>query len=311
MSRPQIPTPLRLLFVLLAIVVYAACGGDDDGGTGSGGNPPAGPAGNTNANLQQNARGWEVPRLSGQGIYINHTLTDGTPNYCMEYVTSAYHTRWVAYRYDPRTAQRNWTTRTNAWAPEPALAGNASQQVASHLADGREQYFPGYNRGHLVGSAERYYSREANEQTFYMSNMSPMLGRFNTGNWGTIENKCRDEWGRSCTTTGDTLYVVKGGTVAAGQTLGYCTVRTVSGSNARIAVPKYYFMACVRRSRGGSVSGIAFWLEHTAAQGATARSAAITIDELESRTGIDFFCNIPDELEERVESTFNFASWNL
>ena len=34
------------------------------------------------------------------------------------------------------------------------------------------------------------------------------------------------------------------------------------------------------------------------------------IKELEKRTGIDFFCNLPDEIEKNVESNVERARWN-
>jgi endonuclease G len=40
----------------------------------------------------------------------------------------------------------------------------------------------------------------------------------------------------------------------------------------------------------------------------------ITIDELERRTGIDFFCNLPDDIEKQVESTSRtiiLEDWNF
>lgn len=265
---------------------------------------------NKNRNQQPNAQGWEVPHLKGDGIYINHTLADGTPNYCMEYVTDKYHTRWVAYRYDAKTAQRN-TTRSDAWAADLALDGMPQYQIASHLPDDRVQTFSkyGYQRGHLVGSAERYYSKEANEQTFYMTNISPMIGAFNSDYWGYIEDICRDKWGRPCAQTGDTLYVVKGGTID--KTIGTCQLYTTNGSLVEMVVPQYYFMACVRRTKDNNVTGIAFLMEHKdykdtseANLKSLARKSAMSIDELEKKTGIDFFCNMPDNLEDKVESTF-------
>lgn len=38
---------------------------------------------------------------------------------------------------------------------------------------------------------------------------------------------------------------------------------------------------------------------------------ANAVDELENRTGIDFFCNLPDDVEEKVESNVkaNFWAW--
>lgn len=298
-----------LVIVMASITFCSACGGDDESGGGKATEL------NKNRNLQLNAQGWEVPRLQGDGIFINHTLSDGTPNYCMEYVTGKYHTRWVAYRYDPKTAKRNWTSRTDAWAADPALNGMKQYQIASHLEDGRTQTFSGYNRGHLVGSAERYYSREANEQTFYMTNMSPMLGNFNSKYWGYVEDICRDKWGRACTETGDTLYVVKGGTID--RTIGTLPLRTTSGSLVQMGVPQYYFLACIKLTKTNTITGIAFFIEHKDYQN-TAESFlkdkvrnewAMSIDELEKRTGIDFFCNLPDELEDKVEATYNINSW--
>jgi len=300
------------ILILTLFAFFSSCGDDDDN---NGGNPQTI---NTNRNLQQNAQGWEVPRLQGDGVFINHTLSDGSPNYCMEYVNSKCHTRWVAYRYDPKSAQRNWTTRTDAWAADPALDNTPQYQVASHVTDEqghtKEQSFKGYNRGHLVGSAERYYSKEANEQTFYMTNMSPMIGAFNQTYWGCVEDLCRDKWGRTCTASGDTLYVVKGGTVD--QTIATCPLLNTNGNTIQMAVPKYYFLACLRRTKENGITGIAFMMEHKDFKNkdksflkSLARNSAMTIDELERRTGIDFFCNMPDQLEDKVEATYNEANW--
>lgn len=294
------------IIILTLFAFFSSCGDDDDNGSSSS-------TTNANMNQQLNAQGWEVPRLQSDGVFISHTLSDGSQNYCMEYINTKYHTRWVAYRYDPKNAQRNWTIRTDAWAADPALDNTPQYQVASHV-DGKEQTFKGYNRGHLVGSAERYYSKEANEQTFYMTNMSPMIGAFNQTYWGCVEDLCRDKWGRTCATSGDTLYVVKGGTLD--QTIATCQLQNTNGNTIQMAVPKYYFMACLRRTKSNSVTGIAFMMEHKdfnnksdSFLSSLARSSAMTIDELEKKTGIDFFCNMPDELEDKVEATYNEANW--
>ena len=39
------------------------------------------------------------------------------------------------------------------------------------------------------------------------------------------------------------------------------------------------------------------------------QAAACTIDELEERTGIDFFCNVPDCIENIVEARYTRSSW--
>ena len=38
---------------------------------------------------------------------------------------------------------------------------------------------------------------------------------------------------------------------------------------------------------------------------------AITIEELQKRTGLDFFCNLPDNVEKTVEGKIDYKFWNL
>ena len=57
----------------------------------------------------------------------------------------------------------------------------------------------GYTRGHMLGSAERLVSREANSQVMYFSNIGPQLGQndyFNGGGgqWNTAEDWVDEQW---------------------------------------------------------------------------------------------------------------------
>ena len=47
-----------------------------------------------------------------------------------------------------------------------------------------------------------------------------------------------------------------------------------------------------------------FWIEHKVSsdKGVALTKYMVNIDTLEDFTGIDFFCNLPDNLEEQVES---------
>ena len=57
---------------------------------------------------------------------------------------------------------------------------------------------------------------------------------------------------------------------------------------------------------------MAFWSEqiNSNCSSTSLASCAITIDELERRTGIDFFCNLPDDIEDAVEATYDSSFWN-
>lgn len=120
--------------------------------------------------------------------------------------------------------------------------------------------------------------------------------------WTKFETVVRD-WGRSDQFR-DTLYVVKGGTLDD-------KIIELTQPNNIVPVPKYYYMALVNY-KGGQYHGIAFWIEHRkdyVAADVSVSQHAITIDELEVKTGIDFFHNLPDPVESKVEANLDKSLW--
>jgi endonuclease G, mitochondrial len=276
----------RFIFVCICILAVASCSKDDDLKFVSNG-----------AKLGAYESRIEVPKLKSRGtLFIQHSTkanNDSVMTYCMEYDTVKNHSRWVAFRFDGKTRAKGSGRSDDAWADDPKLP--AKYKIGAG-------FFQGYQRGHLCASYDRQYSTEANRQTFYMSNMSPMQGNFNTNYWTTFEFYVQEK-GRS-TSFADTLYVVKGGTIENGMTQG----TTLSGGSKSIVVPKYYFIALLRYF-AGSYSAIGFWVEHkdygytkSSAPTSVLKEKAVNIDELEEKTGIDFFHNLPDNIEKSIES---------
>ena len=62
-------------------------------------------------------------------------------------------------------------------------------------------------------------------------------------------------------------------------------------------------MALLRKSSTG-YKALAFWAEHLNEDHSNDNLSdyIINIRELERRTGIDFFCNLPDDIENEVET---------
>ncbi len=238
----------------------------------------------------------EIPRLTGDTVtykFIDHTVTyqgKTVHNYSMEYDLSLRHTRWVAFTaYDLTAADQ--VTRTNAWDDDPQVPEDKRTERAD---------YSGYDRGHLVASNDRRYCREANEQTFYYSNMSPQLSDFNQKIWQKLEENVK-EWMQD-ETLRDTLYVVKGGTIREDQVLKY------NGPHS-VPVPKYYFMVVLAK-KGGSYKSIAFWLEHkNYSDPYDLQGKALSVDELEEKTGIDFFPLLPDVIERQTEAVYSLDDW--
>ena len=247
-----------------------------------------------------NAGRLEIPKLKGgeMNLFYTHTVNyngQKVVNYSAEYDCIKKHPRWVAFFYDNVNCQKN-TKRSDAWADDPSIP--SKYRTVSSDYKGR------YNRGHLVASSDRYLSREANQQTFYYSNMSPQITTFNGGIWNVMERKVQD-WGQ-ISNSRDTLYIVKGGKIDG--TVEDGTLIEYTGPS-RVAVPRYYFMALLSL-KNGKYSAMAFYINQEKFSSSDIFTYAISVSELQKNTGLDFFHNLPDNIEKQVEGTFNRGDWN-
>lgn len=294
-----------LPLLLAAALALTACGGDDnDSGNSGGSGGTTTDTSNTNKNdASKNAylSRLEFPHIKGgTSTVIVHETSGYGVNYCTEYDLTLRSQRWSCYATYQSNNVKNWKranwdgaywsgktwhTTNGPFQPDPA--------IDESLQAGTGEYRSGnsnYARGHIVASADRLMSMDANGQTFYMTNMQPMIDNFNEGVWQQMESFVQ----KKCPTNStDTLYVVKGGTIDDAQNvLAYTT-------NGFI-VPKYFYMALLLRNSSG-YRAMGFWIEHKAGNSTTLSDYVVTIDQLEQKTGIDFFCNLPDATENYVE----------
>lgn len=226
----------------------------------------------------------ECPKLiNKEGYYFITHRAEGRVNYSVEYDLEKHHPRWVCFSFDNYTDQVN-VKRTDEWRWDP----NIPQEYAVDRAD-----FWGFNRGHMVASHDRAFSYTANAQTFYYTNISPQRGKHNTGIWLQLEQLLQG-WGRNRSFR-DVMYVAKGGTIRNHQI-------EPNLSGGKIAVPQYYWMT-VLIEKNGKYKGIAFWTEHQKPEPVPhISSIVVPIRKLEEYTGIDFFHNLPDDVEEEIET---------
>lgn len=297
---------LKTIFAAAAVLVtVAACGDDDEGIVYGGGGT------NVLATLKEKSveSRLEVPARKSSNIFISHWTVEGKDSvmsFCYEYDRQKYHTRWVAYRFDGITS-KSITGRSNEWGDDPKLA-------KAGISLGTGYFSGGYERGHICPSADRTYSKAANVQTFYTSNMSPQDHEFNSGLWAQHEQFVRD-LGRRCYEKNsknskrfaDTLYVVKGGTIDSGKTLG---MTKFSSSSYNVTIPNYYFVALLKVKDGRyDAIGFKFCRESDNDKSFNAFDYAMSIDELEAFTGIDFFANLPDATEKNIEQAYVESAW--
>lgn len=242
--------------------------------------------------------------------YVTYNGNNEVFNYAIEWNPLVLHANWVALEFNAITRLEN-VKRTNEWNWDTSLTGTIEESM--HKSDG-------FDKGHLCASSERLYSKEANQQTFYYSNISPMISEFNQGYWSELE-KLILKWCHS--TSYDKVYITKGGTINN-------PLKNFTGSNPAsdnvipktdaegktkhgLFVPKYYFIA-VMTEKDNTFNSIGFYVEHTEGLPSNPtpeqlKQTAMSIDALEELTSLDFFCAMPDEYESNIEATFNDSKW--
>lgn len=298
-SKNILKKTARALWAMPLLMLATACSSD---------NMPDGVIpGNINANnsMDEHCMRIECPSIRDYNNFRARTTTENgkqSITYCMEHIPERKHSRWVAFTFDPGNRAINWKRdnwENTEWNGDPFQCDPDFAQ--SEVMTKQEINRTGYVRGHLVASYDRVYSKDANEQTFYYSNISPMLSRFNTGIWNDLEQLVQG-WGRNSSFC-DTLYIVKGGTTEEG-----FYKSTTKNEITCPTVPLYYYMALLCR-RNDTYKGVGFWFQHKSTHSGTVADYAVSIDELEELTGIDFFCNLPDKLENSIEKAFYASQW--
>lgn len=259
--------------------------GGNNGGENNNGNTPISPIVPSKENVKGDVTLLETPKLAGGSnnwyatFYIN-----GKPNYSVEWDSNWKIPRWVCFSFDDETKVKR-VSRSPAWGWDGII------EPANGIG---QSDFSGYDRGHMVASNDRTYSKAACEQTFYYVNMTPQLSGLNQRFWGTMEQWVQDKARSQFLGNNDVMYVVKGVAFNGGKPSKW--------TNSKLAVPDYYYMALVVR-KGGQYHGMGMWVEHKPIGSNERRVAdvAMTIDEIERRAGVDLFHNLPDDIEEMVE----------
>lgn len=151
----------------------------------------------------------------------------------------------------------------------------------------------GMSHGHMCPAGDNKWSKEAMNQSFLLTNMCPQDEKLNGGGWKKLEDKCRD-WAKMY---GD-IYIVSG-------PIFYEGVRRFFGKN-KIGIPDAFFkvVLCVN----DVPKAIGFIYSNDETRQSMAKNAR-SVDEVEEIAGMDFFCSLPDSIEDEIESQYNLNDW--
>lgn len=194
---------------------------------------------------------------------------------------------WVAWELTKVEAEGQ-LPRDDDFRPDPLLPENHQVETADYKNSG-------YDRGHMAPAADMKWSSKAMSESFLMSNMCPQTHALNAGAWETLESACR-RWAKN----EGSVYIV------CGPVYKKATPKTI-GKDLKISVPDGFFKV-VLSLREGKEKAIGFYFDNNKSKQSMER-AAMSVDDVEALTGIDFFVNVNDRLEERLESTYALKQW--
>ena len=221
----------------------------------------------------------ELLPTSTTGQIVKHTY------YTLSYCEKDEQPEWVYYELTSEMVKGR-QPRSDDYRPDFQIS-----TISAQLEDYRGS---GYDRGHLCPAGDMKLNLTSMSESFYLSNMSPQDKDFNAGIWNTLEDRVR-KWAL----TSGRIYVVTGGVLTSN--------KGKIGSNG-VSIPKYFYKVIYDPRGQGRM--IAFLIPNEDSE-KPLQNYIVTVDSLESLTGIDFFPELPDSNENHLESSLNLSSWSF
>jgi endonuclease G len=216
----------------------------------------------------------EIPVMpeEKQGQIIQRT------GYTLAYDAKNKTPQWVAWELTDKET-RGKEERTNDFQPDPEVIGT---KVATYDYSGS-----GYDRGHMAPAGDMKWSKQAMQESFYMTNICPQDHNLNTEDWNDLEMKSR-EWARRY----GKVHIVCGPI--------YKGIRNEYIGEHRVKVPDAFFKVILIDDARKSYA-LGFLFENKAGE-RPLKEYLVSVDEIERITGMDFFSVLPDNLEDRLEA---------
>ena len=193
---------------------------------------------------------------------------------------------WVAYRLDRNTVNGNATTSRN-YIPDPLIDPDETLEPDDY-DDANARL--GTTRGHQAPLGT-FKGTNFWAQTNYLSNLTPQKGDLNGGAWLRLENRVKGIVNQC-----DVVYVITG-------TLYERNMPELPKADEPHVIPSGYWkiVALNVENDPSALLVSAFIFDQDTPRNADIKSGQVTVDEVEARSGLDFFSELPDDIENRIE----------
>jgi endonuclease G len=232
-------------------------------------------------NLQDNRV--EIPaKITGrQEQIINHI------GYTVSYNSDWKIPNWVAYELTKEEVAGT-VPRFDAFVPDPDVPYEKSATTYDYTGTG-------WDRGHMAPAGDMKWSEQAMKESFYLSNICPQNKNLNGGIWNDLEIQIRELAQQK-----GNIYVVCGPIVSK-------QPKTIGNNN--VAIPDAFFKVLLQ-NENGNYSAIAFMFANESGRKPLS-TYAISVEDMQIITDIDFFPALPDSIERAVESQVDFTQWSI
>ena len=238
--------------------------------------------------LQNQIKKNALPELKDGEVIIEHQA--------MTLVYSEKHeqAKWVAHIISTEILE-GAVGRTNDFRKDILIKTGSSEEKDFFLkstVNGKTEYDGfGYDRGHLAPSADFKWSKVALSESYFYSNMSPQLATFNREGWAKLEGMLRGYVYENKVS----LYVVTGPVLTD-------NLPTIPKSINQVSVPKYFYKIAYDKE---NEIAIAFLVPHKELE-YPLEYYSVSIDSVESVTGINFFASIDSITESKIEQQTDY-----
>ncbi|MFC0267730.1 DNA/RNA non-specific endonuclease [Kushneria aurantia] len=158
----------------------------------------------------------------------------------------------------------------------------------------------GFDRGHMAPNyaIAAVHGRSAQRDSFLISNVSPQRPKLNRRLWRRLEEVVIDDFAPRL----GTLWVTAGPIFDA-------DIRRLP---SLIEIPDAFYKILVAPGYGGGPTRMLAFIVPQSVQGSEPLSRfVVSVDEVENRTGLDFFAVLPDRIESVLESGVDTSGWKL
>ena len=146
--------------------------------------------------------------------------------------------------------------------------------------------YSGFDRGHMVPAADMRLDDQSMSETFFMTNMTPQRPEFNRGIWRVLENKIRKDFLNTHQKGAVFIYT------------GIIVQENLPTLDSKVVIPEYLYKI-IYNQKLHTISS--YLISNHRYSSSELESFRVSVDEIESQSGLNFFSFLNKDQEEELE----------